>query len=166
MNAIHLATILSLLAAGAIAQESEPASAPPDSDPVIQLGLFNPVQLHPDTESVTGLRLGLYTKSHDLTGIDVGLVNRLTGDLNGYQWGLWNQVDGDATGLQEGAVNWTRGTMTGMQSGLVNISGAHRGLQLGLWNQTGDLHGIQIGLVNINGNKEPFGFFPIVNWSF
>ena len=48
-------------------------------DKIIQLALFNPVQIFPEENSITGVRLNLlYGSNASVTGLDVGVVNRTT----------------------------------------------------------------------------------------
>ena len=100
------ASLLAALAAGA------PARA---ADQPIQLALFDPVQLVPDTQSVSGLRLTLvYSRNVDVTGFDysfiathttrnfkgvqIAPVNIVGNDLRGLQWG-WVGLVGEVDGL-------------------------------------------------------------------
>ncbi|MBU1881739.1 hypothetical protein KKA08_06860 [bacterium] len=88
-------------------------------DKPIQISLVNPIQIFPDTDSVTGVRLNLiYGKNADLTGIDVGIANHLTGSMGGIQWGLVGIVDGDFVGWQDNWINLTKGKFQGLQTGL------------------------------------------------
>jgi len=183
---IHMLRILTALSAlfSTVLFAQPPAPTSGSAEQVIQLSVFNPIQLHPEETSVRGVRLGLiYGKNHNLTGVDYAYgVNRLTGSMVGLQSGFWNDVDGDFTGwqsgavnitrgdflgLQSGAVNITKGNVQGVQSGLVNMSGSLEGVQFGIYNQSDDIvQGLQVGLLNFNGNKDPFQFLPIVNWHF
>jgi len=45
---------------------------------LLQLSLFPPIQLTSAESNVSGLRLGLFSMNHDVTGIDLGLINRTT----------------------------------------------------------------------------------------
>jgi len=149
----------------------------------LQLSLFNPVQLISEDESIHGLSLGLfYTVNNDMYGANASLVaNRLYGDMKGGQWGLVNLVEGECWGYQEGLYNRVDGAFYGWQAGLVNIANSKtvglqsglvnttvdlQGVQFGLVNMTDVLYGLQIGLVNLNASGDPFGFLPIVNFSF
>jgi hypothetical protein len=145
-----------------------------------QLSLFNPVQIVPESKSVSGVRLNLiYGKNQNMTGFDWGIANHTTGNESALQIGVVNIVEKDFTGWQDGAVNLTRGKFTGLQSGLYNESAdMHglaygwvnraknmRGVQIGLVNLTETMHGLQIGVANyIQKGKIPL--LPIVNWSF
>lgn len=150
----------------------------------LQLSLFSPYQTVPAEDSITGVRLGIfYTVNRDVTGfsltiigvnrttnngegIELGLANFVDGDFRGMQWGLVNYTGNNFTGFQDGWVNIVNGECAGTQWGLFNYAASMKGFQLGLINWTKSLNGVQIGLGNYNGNKKPFEFLPIVNWSF
>ena len=143
-----------------------PASCQAEEKP-IQISLFHPVQLFDAATSISGIRFNLiYGVNQNLTGIDLGLVNKLQGDMRGYQSGTVNLVDDNFEGWQEGTVNIVGGRFFGLQSGFYNSAGDFTGVQFGVWNQVETLHGLQIGLLNFNKSGEPFGFLPIVNFSF
>lgn len=150
-----------------------------------QLALFPPVQIVPEDEAVSGIRLSLYGRNAAMTGADLGAVTHTTGDATALQMAFVNIVDGDMTGVQLGwmlggaIANVTRGTVKGFQWGLYNGSGDTRafqlgglnnasgravGLQLGLVNVADDMNGFQVGLINIIRSKENFPVLPIVNW--
>jgi len=137
-------------------------------DNPIQLSLFNPVQIVPENESVSGIRLNLiYTKNVNVTGFDWGLVNKTTGKQLGVQWGFVNLVDGGFTGWQSGAVNVTYGGSVGLQTGWVNYhSGYFNGLQFSIVNYSATLKGLQLGLINIIGEGGFLPVFPIFNFDF
>lgn len=134
----------------------------------IQLALFNPVQIFPENESITGLRISiLYGKNRNVSGFDWGFVNSTTGKQVGVQYGFVNLVDGGFLGLEAGFVNVTDSQFEGLQWGFVNYhKGKVSGLQLGFVNYARSMKGIQIGLINIINKGGMFPFFPIVNWSF
>jgi hypothetical protein len=72
----------------------------------IQLALFDPIQIVPSNESISGVRLNLiYSKNANVTGFDVGLVNVTTGKEVGVQWGGVNVTDGGFTGWQSAFIN-------------------------------------------------------------
>ena len=137
-------------------------------DRPIQLALFNPIQIFPEQESITGLRLNLiYSRNKTVSGLDVGLVNHITGGPSvGLQWSLVGIVDGDFTGLQVGMVNLTKGKSEGLQWGFYNSGGHVSGVQIGIVNVTDTMYGLQIGLINVIRTGGQFPVFPIVNWSF
>ena len=148
----------------------------------IEISLWTPVQIHDENTSIKGFRLNiLYGVSKDVTGLDIGIVNRNTGVFKGLQWGIvgmagdfsgWqntfvNITDGKFAGLQGwGAIYNGGGTVTGVQVGLVNRAEAFEGFQLGLVNVTETLHGLQIGLLNVVSSREKWKYLPIVSWSF
>ena len=55
----------------------------------IQLALVTPIQIFPESDSITGIRLNLlYGRNASVTGLDVGLVNHTsTGKFKGLQYG-------------------------------------------------------------------------------
>jgi hypothetical protein len=148
----------------------------------IQLSLFDPIQIVKSDQDVKGFRFNLlYGYNQNVTGVDLGLVNRVGGDFVGFQygtvnwgegngkglsWGIVNYYAGDYVGWQSAAVNYTGGRFKGFQHGVFNYAAKMRGFQLGIWNQTESLYGLQIGLININSAGDPLNFFPIVLWSF
>ena len=154
------------------------------ADGPISLGVFPPVQIVKEPESVTAFRFSLiYGKNASLTGLDLSLVGMNTGSVTGVAFTGVGIVDGDFTGWQSGwLASVTRGNMqglqwaaytksgmgsSGVQVGLLNMSDDFSGLQFGLVNITENMRkGLQIGLVNIIKSKEKLKFFPIVNWSF
>ena len=137
-------------------------------DNPIQLSLFNPIQIVPENESVSGLRLNLiYTNNINVTGLDLGLVNKTTGKQLGVQWGLVNLTDGGFSGWQAGAVNVTKGSSVGLQTGWVNYHEGHfNGLQFSIVNYSASLKGLQLGLINIIGKGGFLPVFPIFNFDF
>jgi len=126
----------------------------------IQLSLFNPIQIVPESQSISGFRLNLiYGKNANVTGFDIGLVNQSTGMQKGVQWGALNLTDGGMTGWQDGIVNISKGSSVGLQTGAVNYHQGHfNGLQISVVNYAATLKGLQIGLINIIGEG---GFLPV-----
>ena len=133
-----------------------------------QLSLFDPIQIVPNNESVSGIRLNLiYTKNVNVSGFDMGLVNFTTGKQLGVQWGGVNVTEGGFTGWQSALVNISRGNFVGLQSSWVNYHGGHfNGLQISIVNYTETLEGLQIGLINIIGKGGFLPVFPIFNFDF
>lgn len=126
-------------------EESVSASA-------LQLSLFPPLQLQSSDTPIMGLRLGLFAKNVEMTGVGLGVVNWTSEDLTALQWGI---------------VNYTGGSdMYGVQFGLCNVSQSVTGIQLGILNVAQELTGIQIGLLNIATGKESLPVLPIINASF
>lgn len=151
-----------------------------DGQPV-QLALFFPVQLFPETEAIRGVRLNLiYGRNTDVTGLDVGLVNYTTRSFLGVQWGVVGIAEGSFTGWQANwLVNVSKGTFEGVQWGAlvnsaeagrggqvagVNVAQNYRGLQLGLVNYAESLNGFQVGFVNIIKHGGAFPVMVLVNW--
>lgn len=134
----------------------------------IQLSLFSPIQLVPEDEGVSGVRLSLlYGRNKYVTGLDWGLVSHSTSGMSmGVQFGGIGIVDADFAGWQNSVVNITKGNFEGFQWGLVNYAGHASGFQLGFVNYARSMKGLQIGLVNIIKQGGQFPVFPIVNWSF
>jgi hypothetical protein len=149
----------------ALVLAAQPALA---QDKPIQLSLLAPIQLFPESNSITGVRLSLlYGKNTHVTGLDWGLISHCTsGSSKGVQFGLVGLVDADFTGWQNTSVNITQRNFTGFQWGIVNYAGHASGFQLGLVNYAVSMKGLQIGLVNIIRQNGQFPVFPIVNWSF
>ena len=91
-------------------------------DRPIQLALFAPIQLFPESNSITGIRLSLiYGKNTSVTGLDWGLVNHTTsGRSLGVQFGLVGLADADFVGWKDNFVNIVKGDFEGLQTGFVN----------------------------------------------
>jgi hypothetical protein len=134
----------------------------------IQLSLFNPIQIFPESSSIAGLRFNLiYGKNANVTGLDLGLVNQTTGTQTGVQWGCVNLTDGGFKGWQDGFVNITKGSSLGLQTAFVNYHLDHfNGLQFSIVNYAATLKGLQIGLINIIGKGGFLPVFPIFNFDF
>jgi len=151
-------------------------------DGPIQLSLFTPVQIVPETGGVTAVRLNLiYSVNTSVRYVDLGLVNITSGGPSaGVQWALVALNKGNFSGWQSAAGAVTEGRFEGLQTGwytsaksgeglqmgLVNMAGDWSGVQLGFVNYTRHLDGLQIGLINIIKEGGQFPFFPIANWSF
>ena len=134
----------------------------------IQLSLINPVQIVPETQSISALRLNLiYSKNANVSGFDLGLVNHTTGIHTGVQWDFVNITDGGVTGWQSGFVNVSKGSSVGLQTGTVNYHTGHfEGLQFSIVNYSATLKGLQLGLINIIGKGGFLPVFPIFNFDF
>ncbi|MDH3267508.1 MAG: hypothetical protein OEM46_01515 [Ignavibacteria bacterium] len=134
----------------------------------IQLSLFNPIQIFPESSSIAGLRFNLiYGKNANVTGLDLGLVNQTTGSQTGVQWGGVNLNDGGFKGWQSGFVNVTKGSSLGLQTAAVNYHLGHfNGLQFSIVNYAATLKGLQIGLINVIGKGGFLPVFPIFNFDF
>ena len=107
------------------------------ADAPVSISLYNPLQIIHEDDNVKGLRVNLiYGANVDVSGIDVGIVNR------------------------------TYGTQKGFQMGLFNDTANFHGLQFGLVNKAYHLEGVQLGLINIHYSEKPDGFVPFINWKF
>ncbi len=151
-------------------------------DKPIQLALVTPVQIVPEQQGVSVVRLNLiYSVNKSVRYVDLGLVNMTSGGPSaGVQWALVAINNGDFSGWQGAAGAVTKGHFEGLQTGffdsategkgvqwgLINVSDNWNGLQLGLVNYAKRNHGLQIGLVNIIKQGGQFPVFPIVNWTF
>ena len=183
------AVIVFAVSYGAKAGESSAKVSP------LQIALWNPVQLVPDTWDVWGLRLDLpYGCNRNVVGMDLGCVNSVE-DLKGLQLGLVNnseRLEGiqvglgnatvfDSAAIQVGLVNFDGARFTGLQAaGLINVSEDARGIQMAwLYNGVGDMKGIQLGLINVADSmtgiqiglinvimESPVTFLPIINAHF
>jgi hypothetical protein len=151
-------------------------------DQPIQVALFTPVQIVPENEGVSGLRLNfIYSVNRSVKYVDLGLVNVTTGGPSeGVQWAFVSINRGSFTGWQYSFAAVTQGDFEGLQSGwftsaaagkgvqwgVVNTARSWRGLQFGLVNYTQNLYGVQVGLINIIKTGGVAPVLPIVNWSF
>lgn len=127
----------------------------------IQLGLFAPVQIFPEEDTIAGVRISLlYGSNAAVYGVDLGIVNRTTvGDMRGYQFGIVGLAESNMMGVQDNLVNITRGKASGVQSGIFNLAGSAGGFQYGAANvveKTGRMRGFQLGIVNYGGDVGGF----------
>lgn len=124
-----------------------------------QLSLVKPVQLFPEETKVEGLRLNLiYGVNKDVTGLDLGIVNEVTGTTKGVQaaYMLGGNISHDLYGAQVvygfGGVNVASGEANGLQIagifGGVNWVEEFNGVQLsgvlGGINKAANLTGLQV----------------------
>lgn len=162
MKKLHIlilfAMIFSLFAGREIIAQEKP----------VQLALFNPIQLVPESNSIKGIRINLiYGKNRNVTGFDWGFVNFTSSDQLGIQWGGVGYTEGNFNGWQNNFVSITKGRFTGLQSGFVSYNGSKvSGLQFSVVNYAASLNGIQLGLLNIIGEGGFLPVFPIFNFSF
>ena len=149
------AIVLAILATSSVFAQGKP----------VQLALFNPLQIVPEDESISGFRLSLiYGRNANMTGLDWGLVTKTTGNFSGVQWGFVGLVDGNFEGWQDNFVSITNGSFKGLQMGAYNSADFVNGVQFGLINTAGSMKGIQLGLLNFIKQGGFMPFFPIVNW--
>ncbi len=156
-----------LLALAAIALVFVSAPVGAETRP-IQLALVTPIQIFPEGDDISGIRLNLlYGRNASVIGVDWGLVNHTTtGKSMGLQHGLVGLADSDFTGWQDNAVNVVQGDFEGLQLGIVNYAHFANGLQVGFVNYARSMKGLQVGFMNIIEQGGAFPVFPIVNWSF
>ena len=149
-------------------------------DKPIQLSLFTPVQLVPEKQGVSAVRLNLiYSVNRSVKYVDLGLVNLTSGGASsGIQWAAVAINKGTFSGWQSGFAAVTQARFEGLQTGVftsalegqglqwggVNMSDNWSGLQLGIVNYAKRTSGVQVGLVNIIKEGGQFPIFPIVNW--
>jgi hypothetical protein len=137
-------------------------------DPV-QLALWPPsLELIPEQESVRGLRLDLYGRNVDMTGLDLGIANHTTGDFRGFGAGLVNLVDGNMRGVQWSYYGYQRvgGSAYGWSSGIVSrVLEDSVGLQEAAVSMTyRDFTGVQASLIYSYVGEEITGAqFGLVN---
>jgi hypothetical protein len=133
---------------------------------VFQLALVNPIQLVPETESITGLAINLiYGKNVGVTGMNYGFINHTTGDSKGAQGGFINFCEGSIVGGQGGMVNIVKGELTGFQGGGINMVENGKGFQYGLVNIANNYKGLQLGLICIIKSKATLPVFVIFNYN-
>jgi hypothetical protein len=136
-------------------------------DNPINLALVAPLQIVPETESVSAFRLSLiYGANANMKGFDWSLASKTTGNFTGVQWAAVGLVDKDFEGWQSAFVGITQGTVTGFQGpfSVYNSAGDLHGIQIGLVNNTQTIKGIQVGLINLIKEGGFMPIFPIVNW--
>lgn len=133
----------------------------------LQLTLCNPLQIFPENYDVSGLRLNLiYGRNVNLQGLDLGIVNNISGVVEGFQCGAVN-LAGDLNGLQIGAYNFAATTSRGFcQIGAVNIGQDIGGVQIGIFNLCNTMSGVQIGLLNFITQSDFVIFCPFINAQF
>ena len=132
-----------------------------------QLALWPNAQLVKEADSVKGVRLQIYGRNLNMSGVDIGIANDTQGDFNGLGVGILNFVGGDSTGVQIGiygyndvkgsAVGWNSATfaalvgedLTGFGGGLFSrVGGDASGWQYGAVALAGgDVTGLQSGLI-------------------
>ncbi len=138
------------------------------ADRPLQLAFWPPdMQLVNQGESVTGLRLAVYGRNQNMSGLDLGFCNESTGSFKGLAFGLANMAEGSVHGLQwtwiyskagNDLIGWQSGLLTmagdeskGIQTSAVALNkGKFTGVQFSwVYNyQEGDISGVQLALVN------------------
>ena len=147
----------------------------------IQLALFTPIQIVPQSKGVSVVRLNLiYSVNQSVQYVDLGLVNVTNGGASqGIQWAAIAVNKGSFTGWQSAFASVTQGQFKGLQMGVLSMAHEGRGLQwsgvnvadnwssglqLAVVNYAKRTSGFQVGLVNIIKEGGQFPIFPIVNW--
>lgn len=130
-----------------------------------------------ETVDIVGLRLGVWGKCNDLTGVDLSIAgeavnayglqlalvrNRVIDRAGALQIAIGANSAGELSGMQVGLLNEAT-IAKGLQVGLVNATSDIRGVQIGLINSTDSIYGYQIGLINVI-RSSPVTFFPILNF--
>lgn len=132
----------------------------------VQLGLVPPIQIFPEADQISGLRINLiYGKNASANGLDIGLANHTTGVSKGLQWGVVGLADAGYSGGQFNWINVVKSNFDGYQSGIIGLvdsdfkggqlncganitKGNCEGVQFGIVNYTKSMNGLQFGLVN------------------
>jgi hypothetical protein len=143
------------------------------ADSGFQAALWPPIQIVDEQENIGGVRLNIYGRNKDMSGVDfgfahettgefmgvgIGLVNLVGGDGQGVQWGMHNRTTHDFYGWNSAAVSRVGNDFTGFQNGLVCLTGHDfYGLQMGFYDQTrGYTEGAQVGIINRGGEVAGF----------
>jgi hypothetical protein len=133
----------------------------------IQLALVPQVQLVHEDKSIQGIRLNIYGRNQNVTGVDIGLVHETKANFSGVSFGLVSIVHGEGRGLQfSGLYSEATTHMSGLQVGMVNRSNNIHGVQIGLANFADDMTGFQFGLWNEIKSKQQWNVIPIINAAF
>ncbi len=129
-----------------------------------QLSLTPDVALHPRTEKIEGLSIGIWAENPhkavafgvaqgargDSSGLSIALLINYAESYKGIQWAPANIASGNYTGWQTGIINYTEGDLKGLQTGTVNYAKNLTGIQFGFFNYAEHVErGIQIGTINI-----------------
>jgi hypothetical protein len=138
-------------------------------DQLLQVSITSNVQLVPEDEPVSGLRLNLpYGKNTSMTGLDFGFVTESTQDADALQIAvIGNLVEQNVAGMQIASFNVVGNIMKGVQIGFlfntdnkfsgIGIAGGFNhykeegsGILISACGNYGEvLNGAQIGLCNI-----------------
>lgn len=166
-----VAAVVVLLASRSYADTGSTGPAPTDQSSEgmwpIQLALVPQVQLVHEDKSIQGVRLNIYGRNYNMTGVDIGLAHETKADFKGVSFGLVNIVHGEGRGLQfSGLYSEATTQMSGLQVGMVNRSNNIHGIQIGLANFADDMTGIQLGLWNEIKSKQQWSVIPIINAAF
>lgn len=99
-----------------------------------------------------GLQIALATRTDHLRGIQMGLVDVVSGRIVGAQAGLVDLATGPMDGAQLGVVTWA-GEPRGAQIAVLNMGGSVTGTQVGVVNWARSVKGAQVGVLNIAGTS-------------
>ena len=138
------------------------------SDKPLQLAIIPPsLQIVPEDESISGIRLEIYGRNQNVRGVDIGLMHEAMGDFRGVQFGVLNLVHGDHVGLQlAGIYSETKKHISGFQVGMVNHAASMSGIQIGFVNFADDMTGFQFGIFNEISSKATLPVLPLINAKF
>ncbi|APJ04144.1 LA_2272 family surface repeat-containing protein [Silvanigrella aquatica] len=128
------------------------------NDNLLQENYFLLSLIYGETNYLTGVSISpfIINITHDMSGAQIALVNRVGGHFNGFQLGLFNDTH-DFNGFQLGL--WNRSTdFLGFQLGLYNKSDDFIGAQIGLINIANHVTGSQFGLINIADDQTGYSF--------
>ncbi|MFP4164255.1 MAG: CsgG/HfaB family protein [Chitinispirillaceae bacterium] len=133
------------------------------ADP-IQLSFVPPIALVSSDRDIFGFRynfvLGI---NQNVTGLDVGLINKVNGTMLGLQCGVIN-IAQTCNGFQYGTISKAESSESILQISVLNVSGGITGLQIGLINVCDHIKGMQVGLINVIKNGSGPSFCPILNF--
>lgn len=125
---------------------------------LVQLGLFNPVQLVPARSSVLFLAVGaIQTRNYHNFGLQVAPI-AATELMGGVQTGVLCFSD-TVIGAQVGGILSRSKSVYGGQFGFINTADDVYGVQCGFVNVAKNLHGMQIGGINVLERPGLFGRF-------
>jgi hypothetical protein len=100
-----------------------------------EIALWSGVQIHNRESDISGLRFSPYGVNRSMSGLDMGVDGRTTGDQQDLFYGFVGITDGDFSGWQAGYfANITKGGVSGVQTGLYNEAGGGAVGQAGLVN--------------------------------
>jgi len=102
---------------------------------ILQISVFDPLQLFNSDHDVFGLRLnGLYGESRTVFGLDLGYLNKSENNY-GLQFGFGNIIAKNFVGFQFGYILNSTNTFSGFQMGAFNqVKEVGEGIQIGLFN--------------------------------
>ena len=104
--------------------------------------LWPSVQIFPESENITGLRLNIYGRNANVRGVDLGIAHETTGDFTGLGIGIFEETKGNASGVH-------------LSGGISLVDQDAVGAQLTfIYSRVlGDMSGVQGGFVSYCGGK-------------